>query len=428
MDVSKLTLTFSDEFSGTSLNPIWRTAYGWSGGTGRTLSGNAEGEYYCDPNVPVASSGTPGINPFTFTGKSLIITAAPSTDTSSSGTRGLPYSSGMLSTWDTFVQPFGYWEIRCRLGTGSGFWPAFWMLPSAIVWPWEIDAFEIFGGPNPNKEGGHFLMHTGIIGGTGQHTKSIASQWNTVPNDPLDGKFHTYGLDWQLDFISWYMDGVLVNKTPTPQQFITPGYVIANLAVGTNQNLSWPKAPAAGATCEMEIDYIRIYSRFYDAVPASFAGISSPDGVDTSPVGALTSSGPVKVGTSAVSVFAATLNLPTFTTLPPATFQVTIDDVVLPGTFTATADQTKGTYPAISISPFPLYGGRKLGVKFTNAFYAPPDNRVLVVKNLTFDCGNGYSGTLDHTNLIPSKGISIAADGTIHIGSNVIAEFTLPSI
>jgi hypothetical protein len=69
--------------------------------------------------------------------------------------------------------------------------------------------------------------------------------------------FHTYGVDWQADYLTYYFDGNQVWKTPTPSDLNEPMYIIANLAVGGN----WP-GMVNGTTpfpAQMKIDYIHAY-------------------------------------------------------------------------------------------------------------------------------------------------------------------------
>jgi len=46
---------------------------------------------------------------------------------------GTQYYSGMLNTFGTFEQKYGYFEIRAELPPIAGTWPAFWM----EVTPWK---------------------------------------------------------------------------------------------------------------------------------------------------------------------------------------------------------------------------------------------------------------------------------------------------
>jgi len=69
--------------------------------------------------------------------------------------------------------------------------------------------------------------------------------------------FHTYGVLWTAQTLSFYVDGVEVASMATPSDMNTPMYMLVNLAIdGT-----WPgDVPASFTSAQMEIDYIRAYA------------------------------------------------------------------------------------------------------------------------------------------------------------------------
>ena len=60
------------------------------------------------------------------------------------------YSSGRVSTRESFSFLYGRVEIRARLPGTKGLWPAIWMLRRDGVWPPEIDVMEMLG-DNPRR-------------------------------------------------------------------------------------------------------------------------------------------------------------------------------------------------------------------------------------------------------------------------------------
>jgi beta-glucanase (GH16 family) len=76
----------------------------------------------------------------------------------------------------------------------------------------------------------------------------------------LSAAFHTYGLDWAPDHLTWYFDGrpFYTVRTNVPN---VPEYLIFNLAVGDAN--SWPGAPSAATAfpSTMRVDYVRVYKR-----------------------------------------------------------------------------------------------------------------------------------------------------------------------
>jgi hypothetical protein len=80
---------------------------------------------------------------------------------------------------------------------------------------------------------------------------------NNSFNPYADG-FHTYGVMWAPDAMTYYVDGTPVWKTTTPGDLNSPMKMIVNLAVGGN----WPGSPDGSTPwpAELKIDYVRAYN------------------------------------------------------------------------------------------------------------------------------------------------------------------------
>jgi beta-glucanase (GH16 family) len=263
---STATLTFRDEFNDDAVNlwngvsgtgsSGWTTNYWWGGAKGSTLPSNGEVEWYINHLYkPTNDAITAGdiVTPWRITkdanGSYLTLTAAPVPDTETQALiNGYEYSSGMIQSYHTHTQTYGYFEMRAKLPAGQGVWPAFWLLPADGSWPPEIDILEVLGHEMDTL---HTTVHTNE---SHRHTSKGTS--TVVPDMSLD--FHTYGVDWQADYITWYFDGVQVFKAATPSDLNKPMYMIANITVGGN----WPGMPDENTPwpAEMQIDYIRAYS------------------------------------------------------------------------------------------------------------------------------------------------------------------------
>ncbi len=238
-------LVFSDEFEALSLNSstsrteTWRPVYYWGD---RTLAGNAEQQLYVDP-----SWNNLALDAHYVDGGVLSLTAFETPEQFLDEAGGLPYLSGMISSEQSFSQQYGYFEMRARLPEGQGFWPAFWMLPIDGGWPPELDIMEVLGHDTDTL---YNTVHSNETG-----SKTMIGGATTVAD--MSAGFHTYGVDWQKDTITFYFDGVEVFETATPDDMHEPMYLLANLAVGGY----WPGNPDASTTfpSSMEIDYIRAY-------------------------------------------------------------------------------------------------------------------------------------------------------------------------
>jgi VCBS repeat-containing protein len=243
IDTSGFKLLFSEEFN-TSLSLFngtsgtWKTTYFWGD---RTLSGNNEQQFYVDPSYKNL-----GLNPFSVADGALTITARKASPEVQAQINNLPYTSGVITSEQSFSMQYGYFEMRAELPAGKGLWPAFWMLPVNGDWPPELDIMEVLGG-DPNVL--HTTVHTKE---TGTH-KSVGLGSGVVDTS---GGYHSYGVNWAKDKITWYFDGVKVFETATPADMHQPMYMIANLAVG-----GWAGSPGESTIfpAEMKIDYIRAY-------------------------------------------------------------------------------------------------------------------------------------------------------------------------
>jgi beta-glucanase (GH16 family) len=188
-------MVWNDEFDGTSIDANkWTHEVNCSGG------GNQEQQCYTDsPDNSFLADGN------------LNIVAKPSVDG-----EPLPYTSARMVTKNKGDWKYGRFEMRAKLPSGQGSWPAFWMLSTDEVyggWPksGEIDIVESVNLKVANSEG---VEENNIFG-----TLHYGLDW---PNNEQSGKayslpdnvnpaddFHTYAIEWQEGEIRWYMDGYL---------------------------------------------------------------------------------------------------------------------------------------------------------------------------------------------------------------------------
>src|ERR1700712_1196581 len=238
--------TFDEEFNVFISSPdgstgTWMTTYPYGGEAADTLTANDEAEYY--------SSDVSGSNsPFSLSGGNLNITASPAA--AGSNPYGLPYTSGLITTYASFTQTYGYFEISAKLPSGQGLWPAFWMLPANNLYTSELDVFEMIGSNTSAISSSSHGLTGGVWGGLSQ---------GFAVADTSTG-FHTYGVDWEPTLTTFYMDGVALGIVATPASMNTPMYMLLNLAVGGTGR--WPGGPNAATTfpAALQIDYVHAYA------------------------------------------------------------------------------------------------------------------------------------------------------------------------
>ena len=248
-------LTFSDEFNSLSLwngtSGTWSSNWWYndewglfSQSNGSTLEGNGESQWYINDNY----APTAGVNPWSVSNGVLSITADRASANLQPLINNYEYTSGMLNSWHSFSQTYGYFEISAKLPAGQGLWPAFWLLQEDGDWPPEIDVFEVLGHETDR------LYQTVHTDETGEHTMDNFSAYVA----DMSAGFHRYGVNWQADYITFYFDGVEIGKTATPADLNEPMYLIVNLAVGGG----WPGEPDATTKfpATLQVDYVRVYS------------------------------------------------------------------------------------------------------------------------------------------------------------------------
>ncbi len=174
------------------------------------------------------------------------------------------YTSASLTTRRLHSWKFGRFEMRGRIDTRPGLWPAFWTLGIEGSWPsnGEIDIMEYYRG----------VLLANAAWAT---EKRWVPKWDDIKkpitefNDPnWSEKFHIWRMDWDADSIKLYVDDMLLNQVDLSKTinkdeegknpFHQPHYIILNLAIGgkAGGDPSNTKFPA-----KFEVDYVRIYQK-----------------------------------------------------------------------------------------------------------------------------------------------------------------------
>lgn len=153
---------------------------------------------------------------------------------------------------------YGRFEIRAKLPSGKGTWPAIWMLgidEEKKGWPHmgEIDIMEHVG---RDQDTIHFSLHTGKY----NHRKKTQIT-HTTKIEGVSERFHDYVVDWDEEKISFEVDGVeycrfLKKDHADSWPFDQEHYLILNVAIGGGfgGGADFDCLPA-----RMEIESIRIY-------------------------------------------------------------------------------------------------------------------------------------------------------------------------
>lgn len=175
---------------------------------------------------------------------------------------GMQYSSARLVSKEKGDLLYGRVEVRAKLPTGKGTWPAIWMLPTDWEyggWPksGEIDIMEHVG---YNHDMIHISTHCEAYYWVTNNQKTA-----TKKVEGASTAFHLYRIDWTPYAIRGFIDDELIftsiNEGTGPKvwPFDKRFHIILNLAVGGDwggvQGIDESAFPA-----EFDIDYVRFYS------------------------------------------------------------------------------------------------------------------------------------------------------------------------
>lgn len=392
LDLAGYHLTYDQEFTRPQdfvVSPDgtvgFKDQYDWGG---RNIPNNSEAEYYEDPTL--------GLNPFAVQSGALVISAAaspPGLDTD-----GLPYTSGMITTQNTFSQHGGYFEMRAMVAGGQGLWPAFWLLPTTLTDYPEMDIME---DPNLGPGTQYWIHATGQSGGGGGFVS---------PGPILSSGYHSYGVEWNDHTITFYFDQVALAVYSTPPDFANiKMYMIANLAVGGVN--SWPGTPGPTSMPAIyKIDYIRVFSNNPLDPKVPQQRISAPDGANTRPFLRQPVLPHVVTGTGPDSLV---LNAAEQYFDGDAQFTVSIDGVQQGGTFTTIAEKDHGQSQAFVFNGSFAPGVHNVAVTFLNDAYGGNQwmDRNFYVKSATID-GQAIPGSRLTVGNNGTRGFSFTEPGS----------------
>ncbi len=173
------------------------------------------------------------------------------------------YTSASIKTRGKAEWLYGRIEVRAKLPTGRGMWPAIWMLgnnPEHRRWPacGEIDIMENVGF---DPERIHANVHTEAynhVKGTNKGAKiKIEKPWRD---------YHVYAIEWHTDHIDFFVDDQKYftfeneGKGNAVWPFDKPHYLILNAAIGG----SWGGQKGIDDSIfpqKYYVDYVRVFKQ-----------------------------------------------------------------------------------------------------------------------------------------------------------------------
>jgi beta-glucanase (GH16 family) len=218
-------LIWKDDFSGRWLNPNrWNVEF-------FNAEKNNELQYYIPENVIVED------------GLLKLISKKESYG-------GKDFTSGAVQTKDKFSFKYGKVEMKAKLPGGQGIFPAFWMMPNFDnTWLPEIDIMEMLG-----HKPGEIWMVVHWLDDEGK----LKNDFSKYVGEDYTKDFHTYGVEWTPDSITYFIDGIERFRT---EKFVPnmEMYLYINTAIGGD----WPGSPDHTTLFpqSFEVDYVKVYQQ-----------------------------------------------------------------------------------------------------------------------------------------------------------------------
>ncbi|HET7544921.1 MAG TPA: glycoside hydrolase family 16 protein [Polyangiaceae bacterium] len=171
------------------------------------------------------------------------------------------YTSSSLSTSGHQSFQYGHFEMRARIPTEAGMWPAWWTLGVSGEWPanGEIDIMEFYQSKLlANVACGTDTRWQAKWDSSTKSLSSLGANWAS--------EFHVWTMDWDDQNIVLSVDGQQLNTSALSSMLNADGkspfkqkaYMIVNLAIG-GQNGGDPSKTSFPK--RYEIDYLRVFQK-----------------------------------------------------------------------------------------------------------------------------------------------------------------------
>ena len=181
----------------------------------------------------------------------------------------IDYTSASLTTRQSFDFTYGRMEVRAKIPTAGGAWPAIWLLGKGLPWPscGEIDIMEYY-----RINGVPHILANACWGSDNRYqavwnTKRVPFAHFTEKDQDWAEKFHLWRMDWTPRSIKIFLDDELLNEIPLSETvngsegqhvnpFTRPQYILLNLAIGGDNG---GQIDDEALPMRYQIDYVRVY-------------------------------------------------------------------------------------------------------------------------------------------------------------------------
>lgn len=240
LDLTGYSIVFEDEFEGTALNTdVWEYRN----------SGARRGGFNAPSQVRVENGN-------------MIMTGDYRTD----GMYGEGWYTGMIKLKERYCK--GYFEMRCIVNSGLGFWSAFWLqadspytasVSKGGVGGAEIDIFESMSWDDTfGRDSVTQTVHCAGVDGVQDGFQSC--NLGAFYGNNIYEEYNTYGLEWTDDEYIFYINGVETRRTSFGKGVSEVlEDVIVSLEIPEEELLA--ELDKETYKTEFIVDYVRIYQK-----------------------------------------------------------------------------------------------------------------------------------------------------------------------
>jgi len=189
------------------------------------------------------------------------------------------FKAGEISTRNLVTFRYGYIEARMKMPLGLGNTPAFWLLRDGNYVPnnqlqGEIDVVEWYGN-YPNESWSTLHFEAGGVNSLPSANPSSSPKPENIPSTAtsagttgvaatsLSDAFHTYGIAWLPDSITFYLDGKALSTYSADQiakwPFNNFYYLILNGGVGPQPNTIYGGNWDGWHHSTLSVDWVRAW-------------------------------------------------------------------------------------------------------------------------------------------------------------------------
>jgi beta-glucanase (GH16 family) len=175
-------------------------------------------------------------------------------------TRGQQQPDTSIATFSTLGAMahrwrYGYFEVRMKWNPEPGAWPAIWLLPSSprdFTDMGELDIFETLHHWRRDPADPNRMIHV--------QNSGSPTGFDLPPGADMR-QFHTYGMLWEPDRVTWFFDGKPLHSEASYAVFNTQEF---SLIIGMQAGVNWALGILDGMIADrmtMTVDWVRVWQK-----------------------------------------------------------------------------------------------------------------------------------------------------------------------